>query len=63
MHPFGNRMLGWDEVGASWEQAAQSVLRGQVSSLDEMAVVPISEDAACTPWAPSMARRESERRR
>jgi hypothetical protein len=22
MHPFGGRMLGWEEVGASWEQVA-----------------------------------------
>src|SRR5687767_6528276 len=47
MHPFGDRMLGWDEVGASWEQAAQAFSGGQVA-LDEMAVVPISEDAAYT---------------
>ena len=25
MHPFGGRMVGWDEVGASWEQAAQAL--------------------------------------
>ena len=47
IHPFGGRMLGWDEVGASWEQAAQAFSGGQVA-LDEMAVVPISEDAAYT---------------
>ncbi len=47
MHPFGARMLGWDEVRDSWEQAAQAFSRGQVA-LDEMAVVPISEDAAYT---------------
>jgi ketosteroid isomerase-like protein len=45
IHPFGSRMLGWDEVGASWEQAAQAFSGGQVA-LDEMVVVPISEDAA-----------------
>ena len=22
MHPFGGRMLGWEEVRSSWEQAA-----------------------------------------
>ena len=47
MHPFGGRMLGWEEVGASWEQAAQAFSVGQVA-LDEIAVVPISEDAAYT---------------
>jgi ketosteroid isomerase-like protein len=47
MHPFGDRMLGWDEVRDSWEQAAQSFSGGQVA-LDEMVVVPISEDAAYT---------------
>jgi ketosteroid isomerase-like protein len=47
MHPFGDRMLGWDEVRDSWEQAAQAFSGGQVA-LDEMVVVPISEDAAYT---------------
>ena len=47
MHPFGGRMVGWEEVGASWEQAAQAFSGGQVA-LDEMVVVPISEDAAYT---------------
>jgi ketosteroid isomerase-like protein len=47
MHPFGGRMLGWEEVGASWEQAAQAFSDGQVA-LDELVVVPISEDAAYT---------------
>jgi hypothetical protein len=46
IHPFGGRMLGWEEVGASWEQAAQAFSGGQVA-LNEM-VVPISEDAAYT---------------
>jgi ketosteroid isomerase-like protein len=46
-HPFGGRMLGWDEVRDSWEQAAQAFSGGQVA-LDEMVVVPISEDAAYT---------------
>jgi hypothetical protein len=48
MHPFGGRMLGWDEVRDSWEQAAQAFSGGQVA-LDEMVVVPISEDALRTP--------------
>jgi ketosteroid isomerase-like protein len=47
MHPFGSRMVGWEEVGASWEQAAQAFSGGQ-ATLDEMVVVPISEDAAYT---------------
>ena len=47
MHPFGSRSLGWEEVRDSWEQAAQAFSGGQVA-LDEMAVVPISEDAAYT---------------
>jgi ketosteroid isomerase-like protein len=47
MHPFGGRMLGRDEVRDSWEQAAQAFSGGQVA-LDEMVVVPISEDAAYT---------------
>ena len=47
MHPFGGRMVGWDEVGDSWEQAAQAFSGGQIA-LDDMVVVPISEDAAYT---------------
>ena len=47
MHPFGGRMLGWDEVRDSWEQAAQAFSGGQ-ATLDEMVVVPISEEAAYT---------------
>jgi hypothetical protein len=40
-------MLGWKEVRSSWERAAQAFTYGQVA-LDEMVVVPISEDAAYT---------------
>ena len=47
MHPFGGRMLGWEEVRASWEQAAQAFSGGQVT-LHDMVVVPITEDAAYT---------------
>ena len=47
MHPFGGRMVGWEEVGASWEQAAQAFSGGQVA-LDEIVVFAISEDAAYT---------------
>ena len=47
MHPFGGPILGWEEVRSSWEQAAQAFSGGQVT-LDDMVVVPISEDAAYT---------------
>jgi ketosteroid isomerase-like protein len=47
IHPFGGRMLGWEEVRESWEQAAQAFSGGQ-GTLDEMVVVPIGEDAAYT---------------
>ena len=47
MHPFGGRLLGWEEVRDSWEQAAQAFSDGRVA-LDEVVVVPISEDAAYT---------------
>jgi ketosteroid isomerase-like protein len=47
MHPFGSRSLGWEEVRAGWEQAAQAFSDGQVA-LDDMVVVPISGDAAYT---------------
>jgi len=46
-HPFGGRVLGWEEVRASWEQAAQEFSGGQVV-LDDMVVVPITEDVAYT---------------
>jgi ketosteroid isomerase-like protein len=47
MHPFGSRSLGWEEVRAGWEQAAQAFSGGQVA-LDDMVVVPITEDVAYT---------------
>ena len=47
MHPFGSRSLGWEEVRAGWEQAAQAFSDGQVA-LDDLVVVPISGDAAYT---------------
>jgi ketosteroid isomerase-like protein len=46
-HPFGGRVLGWEEVRASWEQAAQEFSGGHVE-LEDMVVIPISEDAAYT---------------
>src|ERR671912_441978 len=47
MHPPGGRILGWEEVRDSWEQAAQAFFGGQVT-LDEMVVVPITEDVVYT---------------
>jgi ketosteroid isomerase-like protein len=47
MHPFGDRSLGWEEVRATWEQATQAFSDGQVA-LDDLVVVPITEDAAYT---------------
>jgi len=47
MHPFGRRSLGWEEVRAGWEQAAQALSDGQVS-LDDSVVVPIADDVAYT---------------
>src|SRR5829696_4248865 len=47
MHPFGSRSLGWEEVRAGWEQAAQAFSDGQVA-LDDLVVVPIPGDAAHT---------------
>jgi ketosteroid isomerase-like protein len=45
--PSGGRVLGWEQVKASWEHAAQAFSGGQVT-LDEVVVVPITEDAAYT---------------
>jgi ketosteroid isomerase-like protein len=47
MYAFGGRILGWEEVRASWEQAAQAFSDGQVA-LDDMVVFPISGDVAYT---------------
>jgi ketosteroid isomerase-like protein len=47
MHPFGGRMLGWEEVRASWEQAAEATSDEHVA-LDELVVVPVADDAAYT---------------
>ncbi len=47
MPPVWGRVLGWEEVRASWEQAAQAFSGGQVA-LDDVVVVPITEDAAYT---------------
>ena len=47
MHPLGGRELGWEEVRAAWEQVAQACSDGQVS-LDELVVVPVSDDVAYT---------------
>ncbi len=47
MPPSGGRVLGWEEVRAAWERAAQAFSGGQVT-LEDVVVVPISEDAAYT---------------
>ena len=47
MHPLGGRELGWEEVRAGWEQAAQAISDGQIS-LDDLVVVPIADDVAYT---------------
>jgi ketosteroid isomerase-like protein len=47
MHPFGSRSLGWEEVRAGWEQAAQALSDGQVA-LDDLVVVPTAGDVAYT---------------
>ena len=47
MHPFGGRMLGWEEVRSSWEQAAQAFSGGQVTP-DDVVVVALTDDAAYT---------------
>ena len=47
MHPLGGRETGWEEVRANWEQVAQAFSDGQVS-LEDLVVVPLSEDVAYT---------------
>ena len=47
LHPLGGINVGWEEVRAGWEQAAQAMSEGQVS-LDNSVVVPIAGDVAYT---------------
>ena len=47
MHPLGGINLGWEEVRAGWEQAAQAMSEGQVS-LDNPVIMPIAGDVAYT---------------
>ena len=47
MHPLGGRETGWEEVRASWEQAAQAFSEGLVSIVS-LVVVPLSDDVAYT---------------
>ena len=47
LHPLGGINVGWEEVRASWEQAAQGMSEGQVS-LDDLVVLPIADDVAYT---------------
>ena len=47
MPPSGDRVLGWEQVKASWKHAAKAFSGGQVS-LEDVVVVPITEDAAYT---------------
>jgi ketosteroid isomerase-like protein len=45
--PPGGIKVGWEEVRAGWEQAAQGRSEGQVS-LDDLVVLPIADDVAYT---------------
>jgi ketosteroid isomerase-like protein len=47
LHPLGGINVGWEEVRAGWEQAAQGMSEGQVS-LDDLVVLPIADDVAYT---------------
>ena len=47
LHPLGGRQTGWEEVRASWEQAAQAFSDGKVS-LVSLVVVPLADDVAYT---------------
>ena len=47
MHPLGGQQTGWEEVRASWEQAAQTFSDGRVS-LVSLVVVPLADDVAYT---------------
>jgi ketosteroid isomerase-like protein len=45
--PSGGRVLGWEQVRAAWERAAKAFSGGRVT-LEDVVVVPVSEDAAYT---------------
>ena len=48
MHPTGGRETGWEEVRASWEQGAQGSLSDAQVSIEDLVVVPLSDDVAYT---------------
>ena len=47
MHPLGGINVGWEDVRAGWEQAAQAISDGQVS-LEDLVVLPLADDVAYT---------------
>ena len=47
MHPLGGINVGWEDVRAGWEQAAQAISEGQVS-LEDLVVLPLADDVAYT---------------
>jgi ketosteroid isomerase-like protein len=47
MNPRGRVNVGWEEVRAGWERAAQSMSDGQVS-VQDLVVVPLANDVAYT---------------
>jgi ketosteroid isomerase-like protein len=47
MPPSGGRVLGCEEVRAAWERAARAFSGGEVT-LEDVVVVPITEDTAFT---------------
>jgi ketosteroid isomerase-like protein len=47
MNPRGRVNVGWEEVSAGWERAAQSMSDGQVS-VEDLVVVSLADDVAYT---------------
>ena len=47
MHPLGGREVGWEQVRATWEQAAAVFTAGQVTVSDQV-IVPLTEEVAYT---------------
>jgi ketosteroid isomerase-like protein len=47
MHPLGGRQIGWSEVCASWEMAANAVNGGSVE-VSDLQITLLGNDAAYT---------------
>lgn len=48
MHPLGGRQLGWPEVRASWQMAADALGTAGTVTVSDLRITLLGSDAACT---------------